>query len=120
MKIHIGEKIKEVFEEKGLKMSSFSSSVGMTYRNIYRIFEKEHINTELLQKISKVLDYNFFNLYIDEDSNLIQEPQEKYITRTKEKENQFELSVNIKFNDDSKKDELLELIFGKNIPVTFS
>lgn len=37
--------------------------------NVYKIFEKYSIDTELLMKISVTLDYDFFSLYSRELNN---------------------------------------------------
>lgn len=67
MKIHIGEKIKEIFESRGMKISEFASRINTVRQNVYKIFKKRDINTERLLKISKVLDYDFFRHYINEN-----------------------------------------------------
>lgn len=61
--IHIGEKIKEVAKKKGITIVDFASKINCSRRNIYSIFNKPTIDTGLLLKISKVLEYNFFEYY---------------------------------------------------------
>lgn len=63
MKVKIGEKIKEVLEQRDMKLKNFAEEVGMARQNIYRIFEKDSIDTELLVRISNVLDYDFFTCF---------------------------------------------------------
>ncbi|WP_333819767.1 hypothetical protein, partial [Ohtaekwangia sp.] len=48
-------------------------------RNVYSIFKREEIKTDLLKIISEVLNYNFFSLYVNsikykEPSILIRKP----------------------------------------------
>ncbi|MBL4652294.1 MAG: helix-turn-helix domain-containing protein [Flavobacteriales bacterium] len=60
MKVHIGVRIKEVIRNKNISVSEFAKEINYSRRNIYSIFTKESIDTNLLNKISKSLDHNFF------------------------------------------------------------
>ena len=62
--IHIGELICKKFEEEERYVTWFARKLDYHPKSIYRIFEKEHIGTELLLKISIILDYNFFKYYL--------------------------------------------------------
>lgn len=69
--VHIGQKVEEVFEQKGLKLFDFADQLGTVRQNVYRIFKKHHVDTGLLTKISEVLGHNFFQYYCqgnDQDS----------------------------------------------------
>jgi hypothetical protein len=61
--VHIGKRIKEVFEKSHLSVVEFASKINRTRDVAYKIFAKDHIDTELLQKISQVLSHDFFNYY---------------------------------------------------------
>ncbi|MCE3280020.1 MAG: hypothetical protein K0S44_2211 [Bacteroidetes bacterium] len=61
--IHIGKKIKEVLGESGLSVIEFAAKINRTRDVVYKIFGKENIDTALLQKISIVLEHDFFNYY---------------------------------------------------------
>jgi hypothetical protein len=62
-KVHIGKKIKEVWRQSRLKGTEFASAINKDRQVIYDIFKRETIDTGLLQKISKVLDHDFFTYY---------------------------------------------------------
>jgi hypothetical protein len=62
-KIHIGNKIREVLDKSHFSVVGFAKSINITRDGAYKIFEKERINTALLQKISDVLEHDFFNYY---------------------------------------------------------
>lgn len=62
--IEIGEKIREVFENRNMKLTDFADELGTVRQNVYRIFKKRHVDTGLLLKISQVLGYNFFQYYV--------------------------------------------------------
>jgi hypothetical protein len=62
--IEIGQKIKEVFDHRHMKLTDFADELGTVRQNVYRIFRKRHLDTGLLMKISQVLDHNFFQYYL--------------------------------------------------------
>lgn len=62
-KIHIGRAILEVLREKGMAKRQFAARLGKQATNINRLFEKESIETALLQQICGILDYDFFRLF---------------------------------------------------------
>ncbi len=63
MKMHIGEKIKDAVKKSGMSVTTFAARINYSRRNIYSIFEKESIDTSLLEKISTVLEHDFFVHY---------------------------------------------------------
>ncbi len=66
--IHIGEIIKRIVKEKGLSITEFGKRISTHRRNVYDIFIRESVDTALLQKISNVLEHDFFKYYIKNDS----------------------------------------------------
>jgi len=62
--VEIGQKIKEVFDGRQMKLTEFADELGTVRQNVYRIFRKRHLDTGLLLKISKVLNHNFFQYYV--------------------------------------------------------
>ena len=48
---------------KTLLISLFAEKLNFDRTNIYRIFNRKSIDTDLLFEISKVLEYDFFTLY---------------------------------------------------------
>lgn len=78
MSVDIGQKIKEVFDAKNKKLTDFADELGTVRQNVYRIFKKRHLDTGLLLKISQVLDHNFFQYYVSNESiDLVQSEQMK-------------------------------------------
>jgi len=63
MAIHIGKKIKEEMLLKGISVSTFAKKINRSRNVVYDIFDRESIDTDLLNKISKVLSCDFFSLY---------------------------------------------------------
>ena len=58
--MHIGQHIEKIFREQGRSVKWFAEKLSYDRRNIYKIFRKESIDTALLQKISILLNHNFF------------------------------------------------------------
>lgn len=62
-KIHIGKKIKEVLDKSPMSMVDFAKKINLTRDGAYKMMEKETIATDQLQKISSVLNHDFFSYY---------------------------------------------------------
>ncbi len=64
--IHIGKLIEEELRRQGRSVSWFASRLYCDRTNVYSIFRRKSIDTDLLIRISHILDYNFFNCYLSE------------------------------------------------------
>jgi len=64
--LHIGQKIQEIFETKGMTVVEFARRINTSRENVYGIFGRKSMDVELLAKISDVLDYNFLQHYLSE------------------------------------------------------
>lgn len=58
--IHIGELIRERLCEIERTPTWLARKINCDRTNIYKIFQRASIDTELLARISRALDYNFF------------------------------------------------------------
>ena len=65
MSIHAGKMVKEVFAASGMTVSELGRRVQTTRQNIYRIFERESIDTALLLRLGKALNHDFFSHYTE-------------------------------------------------------
>jgi len=63
MAVHIGKKIKEEVYKQGLSITGFARKINRSRNVVYDIFERESVDTDLLNKIGKVLSCDFFSLY---------------------------------------------------------
>ncbi len=63
MAIHIGKKIREELDSKGMSVVDFATRIDRSRNVAYDIFERESIDTALLNRIAKVLNVDFFSLY---------------------------------------------------------
>lgn len=58
--INIGERIKEELLLQERSVTWFARRLGCTRMGVYRIFEKQSIDTQRLAQISKILQHDFF------------------------------------------------------------
>src|SRR6476661_3754983 len=63
MAIHIGKKIKEELYRQNISVSEFAKKISRSRNVVYDIFGRESIDTDLLNKIGKVLSCDFFSMY---------------------------------------------------------
>jgi hypothetical protein len=78
MQLHIGKEIEKIYQNSGMKLSEFAKRINTSSRNVYSIFERAEIKTDQLAKISEVLRFNFFSLYMSSKNSHVAEPQESY------------------------------------------
>ena len=62
---HIGHLIKEELVRQGRSTRWLSEQIGCTRQNMHYLLGRSFIYTDLLLKISEVLDYDFFKCYSD-------------------------------------------------------
>lgn len=67
--VHIGQKIEELVRVKRFPIVEFARMINTTRNNVYNIFSRESIDTELLRKICKILEFDFFQ-YLSEGYKL--------------------------------------------------
>lgn len=66
--MHIGKHIHIVLKKRERTVTWFAGKLNMVRANVYDIFSRRTIDTELLQRISIILDHNFFkDLYNELD-----------------------------------------------------
>lgn len=63
---HIGELIKEELQRQERSVTWFAKKLCYERTNVYSIFKRESIDTELLMRISHILHRNFFECYTNE------------------------------------------------------
>lgn len=57
---HIGKAIKQELERQERGVTWFARQLSCDRSNVYRIFQKESIDTNLLMRICIILKYDFF------------------------------------------------------------
>ena len=56
----LGQIIKDEVKRQGLKGLDFAERIPCSENNIYKIYNSTSLDTSLLERISKVLNHNFF------------------------------------------------------------
>ncbi len=64
--INIGTLIRKKIDEQQLTIVWFSKQLCCSRTNVYKILNKNSIDTNELMRISKILHFNFFELYAKE------------------------------------------------------
>lgn len=62
-KVNIGTIIKQTLKSEGISVSEFAQQIHCTERNVYKIFNKPSIDTNLLARINIALGKNLFSYY---------------------------------------------------------
>ncbi len=62
---HIGHIIKAELKRQGRSVAWLASQIGYTRQNTYHLLERGFIYTDLLLKISDLLDFDFFKCYTE-------------------------------------------------------
>ena len=63
MAIHIGKEIKAELHRQERGVSWLAEKLHCDRTNVYNIFKRQGIDTRLLERISIILNRNFFSLY---------------------------------------------------------
>ena len=69
MSVHIGKEIKAELLRQERGVSWLAEMLHCDRTNVYDIFKREGIDTRLLERISIILNRNFFSLYYQDNSN---------------------------------------------------
>lgn len=64
MEFHIGELIKKRAKERRIGPTELGKLINTSKQNVYGIFKRQSIDTELLRKLSEALEYDFFYDYV--------------------------------------------------------
>ena len=71
--VNIGQNIKEELQRQERTVSWLARKLNCTRAAVYRIFDKNSIDTALLTNISQVLHYNFFTELSEDVQNSVNE-----------------------------------------------
>jgi len=65
MSIHIGEIIKSLGKEKGLKAKAIANFVNVSESSLYKIYNRQSIDMDKMIKFSKLFNKNLFLHYLN-------------------------------------------------------
>tara|TARA_R110001606_G_scaffold41488_3_gene111935 strand:- start:46 stop:399 length:354 start_codon:yes stop_codon:yes gene_type:complete len=79
-KIHLGKKLKQVLEERGMSHAEFARRINKSSQNVYSMFDRKEIGVSLLAEAGEVLNFDFFSLLGDEEKKpmMVAEPPQQY------------------------------------------
>ena len=61
--IHMGHLVKQKYEQSALTRDEFAKSISCVVGHVHKIFARKEIDVSLLKRISRTLDYDFFQHY---------------------------------------------------------
>jgi len=68
--IHIGSVIKQKVAESSMTTQEFANRINCERTTVYDIYERKSIDSELLIRISKALNFDFYNeIYFDKKTD---------------------------------------------------
>ncbi|MBI3511168.1 MAG: hypothetical protein HY064_10930 [Bacteroidetes bacterium] len=120
--MHIGEKVKARAKELRIGPTELARKIKTSKQNIYGIYTRASIDTALLQKLSKALEFDFFAYFTSGSNHLVHSPQTNY---AKKKKNFISVSddaasLQKELNELREKYELLRALYeaktGKKAP----
>lgn len=71
---HIGHLIKEELRNQGRTITWLAKQLECSRQNAYKILNRPWIYTDLLLKISNILEYDFFKCFSDYRNTTLQKP----------------------------------------------
>lgn len=101
--IHFGQKIKHVIKEKGLKQTDIAAKINTSSNNFQNILNSADISVYRLDQLSKILDYNFFQL-LEFPKEVEKAPEQKKTTVT----------IMLTVDDAQKEEKILKMVLGKD------
>ena len=66
IRMHIGKLIRQKMEERHKTVVWLAKELAYSRTNVYKIYDKSSIDTDVLLRISIILEYDFFKIYSDE------------------------------------------------------
>ena len=59
VKVHMGELVEKVIKKTGANVTELASAMGVSRRTIYNWYKEEVISVTILNKLSRVIGYDF-------------------------------------------------------------
>ena len=78
MAVHIGERIRQRAKELRIGPTELGKLINTSKQNVYGIYKRKSIDTEMLRKLSKALSCDFFQYYHNETVSFANESAPVY------------------------------------------
>ncbi|HSZ73021.1 MAG TPA: hypothetical protein VK750_10125 [Cytophagaceae bacterium] len=112
MALHIGEKIKARAKELRVGPTELASMINTSKQNVYGIYRRKTVDSELLKKLSLALKFDFFSNYYDKQwQKSFQEGQAAYNTKAGSPEKEELLKLKVAYQELQEKYELLKKLY---------
>ncbi|AZA92502.1 Uncharacterised protein [Chryseobacterium nakagawai] len=82
--INVGRLVQQLVSESGIEISRICNFMGCTEAEVEEMYHSESLDTLLLLKWSKLLEYDFFRIY-SQHLTLYAPPSKKYINKDNQK-----------------------------------
>ena len=83
--IHIGELIRKRAKEMRIGPTELGKLINTSKQNVYGIFRRPSVDSELLMRLSKALQFNFFSHYAADKQKLAREDRSAYASVSNQK-----------------------------------
>lgn len=104
--LNLGEIIGRVHDEKGATKAQLALYLGIDKQNVNRfVFEKKSIDTDLLCKLCEFYDYNFFQLFFEDNQKGLQPKDLKATVTIEMGEQRAEKTFTISYGENKLKIE---------------
>lgn len=111
MAVNIGEKIKQRAKELRIGPTELGKLINTSKQNVYGIYKRKSIDTEMLRKLSKALNCDFFQYYYNENLSIVTENAPSYGKKNKTTGSKEEiLKIKKELEDLKEKYELLKKV----------
>ncbi|MGJ1410563.1 hypothetical protein ACR78Z_12885 [Sphingobacterium thalpophilum] len=109
MSFHLGKKVEEIAKSKGYSQTALGKKVNMSKPGIASMYKRSGIDSDLLIKLTEVLDYDFFK-HVYENESMIKYKEEE-LAPLKSKIEQLDSENMLLKNLVLKNDQITELQF---------
>ena len=80
--VHIGEQVRKRAKELRIGPTELGRLINTSKQNVYGIYRRRSVDTELLHKLSKALQFDFFQYFATDKQKLAQEDLTGYPSTT--------------------------------------
>jgi hypothetical protein len=112
MALHIGEKIKARAKELRIGPTELAGMIDTSKQNVYGIYRRRTLDSDLLRKISLALKFDFFSTYYDKQwQKSFQEGQAPYHTKATAAEKEELVKLRKSYQELQEKYDLLKKLY---------
>ncbi|UOQ64422.1 helix-turn-helix domain-containing protein [Hymenobacter volaticus] len=65
----LGKRIEQFAQKRGFKPADLAAAIDVSLNYVYKLYKSEHLNTELLQKLSSALDIPMASFFQDDGAS---------------------------------------------------